>query len=81
MVAAAAPAAAQNIDELIELGTYLAVVSCRMGVQIKLRGNQIDTEAGCWAFSAAGEVVSQLPLILAQFHQEYVRRRFPVFGA
>lgn len=77
MLAAAAPAAASNVDELIELGTYLAVVSCRMGVHIKLRGIQIEADNGCWALSAAGEVVNQLPMILGQFHQEFVRDWFP----
>lgn len=74
MLAAAAAAVANDVDELIEVATFLAVVTCRQAVQIKLRGLQIEHGNGNWAFSALGEIVAHLPLILDNFHRDQVSR-------
>lgn len=77
MLAAAAAAVANSVSELIEVATFLAVVSCRLGVQIGLRGREIEADGGCWAFSAVGDVIEKLPSILDHFHNDQVRSYFP----
>jgi hypothetical protein len=79
MLAAAAAAVANDVGELIEVATYLAVVACRTAVQIRLRGIQIEPGNGDWAFAALGEVVTHLPLILDNFHKDQVGQCFPSF--
>src|SRR4051812_48027425 len=78
MLAAAAAAVANGIEELIEVATYLAVVSCRQAIEIRRRGIEIEDSSGDWAFFALGDIVGQLPSILGQFHEDEVRRRFPL---
>lgn len=73
MLAAAAAAVANDVGELIEVATFLAVVTCRQAVQIRLRGIQIENNNGDWAFSALGEFVTDLPLVLDNFHKDQVR--------
>ena len=72
MLAAAAAAVANEVSELVEVATFLAVVSCRLGVQIGLRGREIEADDGSWAFSAMGDVISKLPSILSHFHTDQV---------
>lgn len=79
MLAAAAAAVADSVSELIEVATFLAVVSCRLGVQIGLRGREIEADGGSWAFSAVGDVITKLPSILDHFHNDQVRRWFTQF--
>jgi hypothetical protein len=79
MLAAAAAAVANDVGELIEVATFLAVVTCRQAVQIRLRGIQMEDGSGDWAFSALGEIVTHLPLILDNFHRDHVRQCFPSF--
>ena len=77
MLAAAAAAVANDVGELIEVATFLAVVSCRQAVEIRRRGIKIEHESGDWAFSALGEIVTQLPSILDRFHENQVRQCLP----
>jgi hypothetical protein len=72
MLAAAAAAVASDIGELIEVATYLVVVSCRQAIEIRRRGKRIEDESGDWAFFALGEIVTQLPSILDRFHEQQV---------
>jgi zearalenone synthase, nonreducing iterative type I polyketide synthase len=77
MLAAAAAAVANDVGELIEVATFLAVVSCRQAVEIRRRGMKIEHDSGDWAFSALGEIVNQLPSILSQFNENQVSQEFP----
>ena len=72
----AAAAVANDVEELIEVAIFLAVVSCRLAVQIRRRGIQIEDGPGDWAFSAVGEAIVQLPYDLERFHEEQVRQYF-----
>jgi hypothetical protein len=72
LLPAAAAAVANDVDELIEAATFLAVVSFRLAVQIRRRGDQIESENGEWAFFALGEIVAQVPSILEHFHKDQV---------
>jgi hypothetical protein len=74
MLAAAAAAVANDVGELIEVATFLAVVSCRQAIEIRRRGISIEDDSGNWAFSALGEIVTQLPSILDQYHENQVRQ-------
>jgi len=73
LLPAVAAACANDVDELIEVSTFLAGVACRVAVQIARRSIQIEDESGSWAFSTLGEIVTQLPSILEQFHENQVR--------
>lgn len=75
LLPAAAAAVANDIGELIEVSTFLATVACRLAIQVARRSIQIEDDiSGSWAFSALGEVVTKLPSILRQFHEDQVRR-------
>lgn len=76
MLAAAAAAVSTDISDLIEVGTYLAVVSCRQAVQIRRNALEIDNTGGYWAFTALGKIVNQLPSILGDFHHDQVSPMF-----
>jgi len=76
LLPAAAAAVANDIEELIEVAIFLAVLSCRLAVQIRRRGIQIENGHGNWAFSVVGETVTQLSYNLERFHEEQVRRCF-----
>ncbi|KAG0645604.1 Polyketide synthase [Hyphodiscus hymeniophilus] len=75
-LAAAAAAVANSVSELIDVATFLAVVSCRLGVMIGLRGREIEVDGGCWAFSAVGNVITELPSILDRFHHD---QKIPIY--
>jgi hypothetical protein len=81
LLPAAAAAVANDVGELIEVSTFLATVACRMAVQVTRRSIQIEDDSGAWAFSTLGEIVTQLPSILEQFHEDQVRRSFASFMA
>lgn len=72
LLSAAAAAVSRNIAELIEVGSFLAGITCRVAVAISRRAVEIDDENGSWAFTAMGDVVSQLPTILEQFNRNQV---------
>ncbi|RYP85130.1 hypothetical protein DL769_001034 [Monosporascus sp. CRB-8-3] len=71
LLPAAAAAVATNVGELIEVGSYLAGINCRVAASISRRSIQIEDGTGSWAFSVLGKVVSELPKLLAQFHGEH----------
>ncbi|RYO88710.1 hypothetical protein DL764_008697 [Monosporascus ibericus] len=71
LLPAAAAAVATNVGELIEVGSYLAGINCRVAARISRRSIQIEDGTGSWAFSVLGKVVSELPKLLAQFHGEH----------
>ena len=74
LLPAAAAAVSSDVGELIEVSTYLAGVACRLAIQVARRSLQIEEDGGgAWAMSALGEVVTKLPAILSQFHEEQVR--------
>lgn len=72
LLPAVAVAVANDIGELIEVSTYMAVVACRVSVQVVRRSMQIDDSSGPWAFSTYGEIVPRLPAILERFHEDQV---------
>ncbi|KAM7216845.1 hypothetical protein V8F06_007822 [Rhypophila decipiens] len=71
LLPAAVAAVATNVSQLVQVGSYLAGINCRVAAAISRRSVQIeDDTAGSWAFSALGGVVPQLPSILDKFHRE-----------
>jgi hypothetical protein len=72
LLPAVAAAVANDVGELIEVSTFLATVACRVSVHVVRRSMQIDDSNGAWAFSTYGEVVTRLPSILEQFHEDQV---------
>ncbi|KAK8074379.1 Bcpks15 [Apiospora hydei] len=70
LLPAAAVAVATNVNELIEVASYLAGVNCRVAVAISRRSTQIEDGPGSWAFSVLGKAVSQLPDILEEFQRK-----------
>jgi hypothetical protein len=79
LLPAAAAAVANDVGELIEVSTFLATVACHMAVQVTRRSIQIEDDSGAWAFSTLGEIVTQLPAILEQFHEDQVSQDFVSF--
>ena len=77
LLAAAAAAVSNDIGDLIEVGTYLAVVSCRQAIQIRRRAIELEDEDGYWGFTALGEIVDKIPSILNHFHRDQVSLHFP----
>ena len=71
---AAAAAVANDVGELIELSTFIVGVAFRMAVHITRRALRIENGSGTWAFSALGEIATQLPSIIEQFHEKEVSR-------
>jgi Starter unit:ACP transacylase in aflatoxin biosynthesis len=76
LLPAAAAAVANDVGELIEVSTFLATVACRLAVQVTRRSMQIEDDGGAWAFSTIGEIVTQLPSILEQFHEDLVSQKY-----
>jgi hypothetical protein len=79
LLPAAAAAVANDVDDLIEVSTFIATVAFRMAVQVTRRAMAIENNSGAWAFSALGEIVTQLPSALEKFHEDQVRLCFVLF--
>ncbi|KAI0202479.1 putative polyketide synthase [Astrocystis sublimbata] len=70
LLPAAAAAVATNVNELVEVASYIAGINCRVAAAISRRSIQVEDSTESWAFSVLGKVVGELPKILAQFHRD-----------